>query len=258
MQLDSPLTSFRASGLPALPPLDRSSPFSGRSSLPSLSSSLSTPPIRPASVMPPSSGGLESNFSGDEEYRSHTSRGVRKYTIRTTFSNAQLEVMEKLWRQTEYPNLDQLDACAAAAGLSSKQVRTWFGNTRQARLAGTRREARNAGIPGVPGSGIPLRGLNESSLSTLNQLGPVPIPTVTPSRVPIIATPELGFRPLPPRLDMASPFSTSLSSGSSRLTTAGSGDDYFKAPRSGYAQMPPLPPLPGGSGSRSRRQSFAG
>ena len=251
MQLDSSPASFRASGLPALPPLDlSSSPFSGSSRLSAYPDS--SPMQRPASVMAPLSGGFDGNFSGDDgEPRSHSSKGMRKVTRRTTFSTAQLEVMERLWKQTEYPNLDQLDVCAAAAGLTSKQVRTWFGNTRQARLAGTRREARNAGIPGVPGSGLPMRGLNEHSLSTLNQL--------PPSRVPFIATPEPSYATLPPRLGGSTPYSlSSSSSGSSRTSMGASGDDYFKIPRSPYGAAPPLPSLPSSSGSRSRRQSFAG
>lgn len=56
---------------------------------------------------------------------SHASRGIRKFSKRTTFSPAQLNEMESLWSQTEYPSIEQIDECAKKGDLSPKQVRTW-------------------------------------------------------------------------------------------------------------------------------------
>lgn len=49
----------------------------------------------------------------------HASRNLRKPSRRATFSTAQLNIMEDLWAQTEYPSNEQIEACATAAGLVS-------------------------------------------------------------------------------------------------------------------------------------------
>ncbi|CAD6581487.1 MAG: hypothetical protein CYPHOPRED_001588 [Cyphobasidiales sp. Tagirdzhanova-0007] len=153
---------------------------------------------------------------------SHASRGLRRFAKRATFSQAQLAIMEEMWNQGEYPSVEQVDQCAKETGLTTKQVRTWFGNTRQARLAGTRKEARHAGIPGHTGTSIiPPRGRD-----TL--VGP--------------NTTSSSFS----ALSLSSPPSSGRNLG--RI--------------GGLSMFPPLPedfaPLRANSGSRSRRSSIAG
>lgn len=84
------------------------------------------PPLPPLEPLPPLNlpGAFESPTSPISQ-TSHTSKGLRNFAKRTTFSNAQLQLMEDLWAETEYPSLQQVDLCAEMAGLKSKQIRTW-------------------------------------------------------------------------------------------------------------------------------------
>lgn len=67
---------------------------------------------------------LEDPFSStaEEGAGDHTSRNLRKFSKRATFSQAQLNIMEDLWARTEYPSNDQIEACASATGLVSCAV----------------------------------------------------------------------------------------------------------------------------------------
>lgn len=56
-------------------------------------------------------------------HQSHASRGLRKFSKRTTFSHHQLQLMENLWAKTEYPSVDEVDKCAEEAGLVSGDSR---------------------------------------------------------------------------------------------------------------------------------------
>jgi hypothetical protein len=66
----------------------------------------------------PSSPGAEGGGEGGQGL-SHASRGIRKFSKRATFSQAQLAYMEDLWLITEYPSNDQIDHCAESTGLVS-------------------------------------------------------------------------------------------------------------------------------------------
>lgn len=120
-----------------------------------------------------------------------------------------------------------------------------FGNTRQARLAGTRREARHAPIPGQPGTGTATRRARGETTSMYPSLGsgsgmsPLGFssgcPPVPSSLSGLSLSPGGGLGPLP---SIASYYGPS-SAGPQR-----SGEQGFS--------FPPLDPLPGslgGSGS---------
>ncbi|KAK9900006.1 hypothetical protein P389DRAFT_192301 [Cystobasidium minutum MCA 4210] len=158
------------SGRPSLAPL-RSSTSSSLGALPGLPGLPELPGFPSSGQFGDSATSPFSPTSGEEEGHgpSHTSRNIRKFSKRATFSTAQLNLMEDLWAQTEYPSNEQIEQCAAAAGLQPKQIRTWFGNTRQARLAGTRKEARHAPLPGQPGTSTVPRRARGDTTSIYNQ-----------------------------------------------------------------------------------------
>lgn len=124
MSPNSRSSMLREGSLPTLPglgnytglpgssnnPLGRSLPNSGGSGLGSSSSSSSSSPFSPADSEP---------YPGFDPQASHASRGIRKFSKRATFSQAQLDIMEDLWAKTEYPSIDQIDRCAEATGLVS-------------------------------------------------------------------------------------------------------------------------------------------
>lgn len=141
MQLDN--RHSISGGLPNLPPLPPLSSSKGCLSgrfpdLPSLPPSFGSSPAKPAPGFPalplsPASPLLglcrTPTASADapaEPSRSHQSKGIRRFTKRTTFSTAQIDLMEEVWRITEYPSVEQIDLCAEKAGLLPKQVRTWW------------------------------------------------------------------------------------------------------------------------------------
>lgn len=100
-----------SSSLGPLPSLSELPTFSTSSSLASssLGGALSSP-----------SGDNYPSIGGEGELGpSHASRHLRKPARRATFSQAQLNIMEDLWSQTEYPSNDQIEACASATGLVS-------------------------------------------------------------------------------------------------------------------------------------------
>ncbi|CAL4169382.1 unnamed protein product, partial [Meganyctiphanes norvegica] len=135
-----------------------------------------------------SNPGSSENSSSEDQVRLHLKRKLQRN--RTSFTNDQIDSLEKEFERTHYPDVFARERLAAKIGLPEARIQVWFSNRRAKwRREEKLRNQRRSADGGAPPS--PTRIINSS------------FPTATPM-----------YTPLPPP-----PMSTSDSYGMSIMTT---------------------------------------
>ncbi|XP_046860106.1 homeobox protein goosecoid-like [Xenia sp. Carnegie-2017] len=106
----------------------------------SIESILATPvhrPILPSSVVRSyphpyfvPAGSFSVTIPGMNLPSYHLTTNKRRKRYRTIFSETQIELLEELYRTTQYPDLYQRENVAMLAGLQEERVEVWFKNRR--------------------------------------------------------------------------------------------------------------------------------
>ncbi|XP_013409632.1 paired box protein Pax-6 isoform X3 [Lingula anatina] len=138
----------------------------------------------------PQQGDGGSSSENDEQLRMRLKRKLQRN--RTSFTNAQLEALEKEFERTHYPDVFARERLAQKIDLPEARIQVWFSNRRakwrrEEKLRNQRREAAS----GPPGSGrIPI---NSSFPNTMYPTIPQPMATMADSYSSIPTVPNYSL-----------------------------------------------------------------
>ncbi|RDD44642.1 Homeobox protein goosecoid [Trichoplax sp. H2] len=130
--------SYRTAGLPTAPPF-------GLSHLPTASTALSHPALSQLSIPHAGMRGIPyfpPNNHPALNYADYGKNQKRKRRHRTIFTDEQIAELEKLYEQTQYPDVTMRERIAQKIDLKEERVEVWFKN-RRAKSRKERREIRD-------------------------------------------------------------------------------------------------------------------
>ncbi|XP_052749897.1 paired box protein Pax-6 isoform X1 [Galleria mellonella] len=125
-----------------------------------------------------SDGNSEHASSGDEDSQMRLRLKRKLQRNRTSFTNDQIDSLEKEFERTHYPDVFARERLAEKIGLPEARIQVWFSNRRakwrrEEKLRSQRRDAPAASPPAPPAPRLPLNGGFNSMYS------PIPQPIAT-------------------------------------------------------------------------------